>query len=249
MGNVDNLKTKLNEFYPKLNAIKDRNKLSNHKTYYGYNILSNIEHSSSILENNLNIFVNSNSIADIGCADGDLAFFLEYLYPDKEYICIDHPDYNWNGMDGIKKLKSKLRSKITIVEKDIDEQEPLDKEVDLTILLGLLYHIKNPISLMQKLNNKSKYILFSTRITHYTPDLKHNISDYSLAYFPTSTEINNDPTNWWIFTESCLEKIFERTHWNIVCKQIVGEEKKSTPDDPHKDCRYFCLLKNKKHDR
>ena len=246
MGNVDNLKIKLQEFRQKLNALKDRNKLNNHKTYYGYDILSNIIHISPILENNLNILVDSHSIADIGCADGDLSFFLEYLFPDKEYICVDHSNYNWNNMNGIKELKSKLLSKVTTAEKDIDEEEPLDKQVDLTILLGLFYHIKNPIRLMQKLNNKSKYVLFSTRITNYTPDLKHNISGYSLAYFATSTEINNDPTNWWIFTESCLEKIFERTNWNIVAKQIVGETKKSTPDDPHRDCRYFCLLKNKK---
>lgn len=244
MGNVDNLRIHRDKFAQKVNHVRLTHPLNNPNGYYDYDVLSNLDHLEPIIENHLNVFTESSCIADLGCADGDMSFYLEYMYPDKEYLCVDHPDFNWNQMEGIRHLKDKLDSNVNILERNIDIYDPLDTKIDLTLLLGIFYHLKNPITLLQNLNKHSEYILFSTRITQFTPDLNFNISNYPLAYFPSENEINNDSTNWWIFTEECLKKIFARTHWHVVQDIKRGNVYQSNPQDPDKDCRYFALLKN-----
>jgi len=244
MSNIDNIKISLDQFKTKLDQVKSKNSLKHKSSYYGYDILSNINHLSNIIEHNLNIFTESKNIIDIGCADGDLSFFLEYMYPDKNYTCLDYSKTNWNNLEGLKKLQNKLKSKVKIIDEDIEELQ-LSEKYDLTIALGLLYHIKNPIRFLEVIQKHSDYVLFSTRIASFTPDSKYNISKYSYGYFPSHNEINNDNTNWWIFTDSCLRKMFERIGFNIVSETILSSDKISLPNDPDKDARYFALLKNK----
>lgn len=244
MGNIDNIKHKQYKFEQKLNFVKNNWKLNNNATYYGYNILSNIDHIGDILNNNLNIIIDSRKILDIGCADGDLTFFLEYMYPNKSYTCIDYDKTNWNSMKGLYTLKSALDSKTKIINTNIEEFK-LTEKYDLVLALGLFYHIKNPVRFLEILQKHSEYVLFSTRIASFTPDSRYNVNKYSYGYFPTHNEINNDPTNWWIFTEGCLKKMFERIGFNIVQDLKTGNTNISTPNDRQKDCRYFCLLKNK----
>src|SRR5262245_40954286 len=53
-------------------------------------------------------------VVDVGCADGELAFFLESL--GCQVSVYDQPATNHNGMRGVRTLKEALRSTIEILE-------------------------------------------------------------------------------------------------------------------------------------
>src|SRR5579862_5219344 len=106
---------------------------------------------------------------DIGCADGDLSFFLESL--GFQVIAIDHPDTNHNGMRGIRKLKEALQSNIEIAAYDLDSRFDLPQgPYDLVVVLGILYHLKNPYYLLELLARHARFCLLSTRVTRFTPE-------------------------------------------------------------------------------
>jgi hypothetical protein len=58
-------------------------------------------------------------------------------------------------------------------------------------------------------------------------------------------ECNNDDTNFWIFTDEGLKRLADRTGWKVLSYLTVGETKSSTPADPDRDERAFCLLERR----
>lgn len=67
------------------------------------------------------------------------------------------------------------------------------------------------------------------------------IDDLPVAYLLGPTGCNHDPTNFWIFPETGLRRLFERTGWNVVAWKSVGDPE-SHPADMAHDQRAFCLL-------
>src|SRR5258705_5917139 len=66
----------------------------------------------------LRTLIGSEPVVDIGCGDGDLAFFLESL--GAKVCAVDNPPTNYNRMQGVKALKSALRSPLRIASADLD---------------------------------------------------------------------------------------------------------------------------------
>jgi len=231
------------EFEKKLSAIKANH--SKEFEWYPYGTLNNFIHCKEMfdkfpLEDLTNI---SKTILDIGAADGDLAFFLESL--GYEIAIIDNPPTNFNHLKGAKKLIELLNSKVIVNEIDIDDQFVIDeKKYDLIFLLGILYHLKNPFYILEKLSKLSNYLLISTRVAKYTPQ-GVRIQNESLAYLLDKDESNNDATNFWIFSEKGLTRIFERAGWEVKYITFVGNTAESNPCDSSKDERAFALLKSK----
>jgi tRNA (mo5U34)-methyltransferase len=216
--------------------------------WYEYDTLSNFQHIRSFLDNSpLDELASDNSrILDIGGADGDLAFFLETL--GFEASIIDFAPTNQNQLEGAETLAQILMSKVDIHNVDLDSYSAM-KELQLglygvTFFLGLHYHLKNPFLLLDFLSSKSKYVFFSTRIARFTPR-SYEMKKESLAYLLDDTELNNDPTNFWVFSESALIRLFHRTNFEIVYSKSVGDKKKSTPDSMRHDERFFALLKSR----
>jgi hypothetical protein len=238
---------KLNElsysFDKKLSSLK---KLSNESfDFYPYGILNNFIHLKKIFNKYpLNILANSkNEILDIGAADGDLSFFLETL--GFKLSIVENKLSNFNSLKGVFYLKKTLHSKVQILECDIDQQFKLTKNAyDLIFLLGILYHLKNPYYNLEQLSYSSTYVILSTRVAKFTPD-KIDISNSPLAYLLHETESNNDKTNFWIFSIKGLERILNRTGFDILEMYTVGEKFNSNPSDNNLDERAFCLLKSK----
>jgi 2-polyprenyl-3-methyl-5-hydroxy-6-metoxy-1,4-benzoquinol methylase len=61
-------------------------------------------------------------IADIGSADGDLAFFMEKMGFSVDVI--DNSRTNFNQLEGARIMKEALKSSVTIREIDLDSQFP-----------------------------------------------------------------------------------------------------------------------------
>jgi tRNA (mo5U34)-methyltransferase len=170
-------------------------------------------------------------ILDIGCADGDVAFFLESLGCRVE--AIDSPIANFNAMCGVRALKSALNSAVGIHAVDLDADFTLPcEDYGLVLLLGVLYHLKNPFLVLEKLSKHSRYCLISTALTS-------EIADSPVGFLASEREMNNDPTVYWIFTDAGFRRLLERTNWEIRDYKIIPTEDRWT------NLRVFCLLRSK----
>jgi tRNA (mo5U34)-methyltransferase len=213
--------------------------------WYPYGALNNFVHLEEFFnEFPLDTLASTDSkIMDIGAADGDLAFFLEQKGYKVEVV--DNPPTNNNQLKGVACLKKELGSKVKIHHIDIDTLGArLPKSnYELIFFLGILYHLKNPFSVLEQLSKKTKYMFLSTRITKNSAN-GIPIFDQSLAYLVGPEECNNDPTNYWMFTQTGLEKILSRTGWTIVKSKSVGDIDNSNPFDMNHDERSFMLLES-----
>jgi hypothetical protein len=168
-------------------------------------------------------------VADIGVADGDLAFLFESLGCD--VTAIDWPGTNANQMRGIELLRRELGSQVRILEIDLDDQFRLDGDrFGLVLALGLIYHLKNPFYFVEKLAIHSRRAVFSTRI------LPRGTTSDPIARLTASREFEDDPTNFWFFSEAGLERLLDRAGWDIMARNISGDGV---------DDRYFCLAESR----
>jgi tRNA (mo5U34)-methyltransferase len=179
-------------------------------------------------------------VADIGAADGDLAFFLEKMGLSVDLI--DNEYTNFNRLEGARILKGALKSSVTIRSVDLDSQFALSNEkYDAIFLLGILYHLKNPFLILERLAQMTKYCFVSTRIAKQTAD-GQPMSPHPIAYLLDPQECNNDDTNFWIFSDTGLKRLINRTGWTILSYLTIGDTVHSTPADPDRDERAFCFL-------
>ncbi|VAW33117.1 hypothetical protein MNBD_GAMMA01-232 [hydrothermal vent metagenome] len=227
------------------NLLQIKKKANVDFEWYPYESLNNFTIINDVLKNGKqeNFFQEldkNKPILDIGCADGDVAFLFESLgfFVD----VIDRPATNFNDLKACKFLKSELNSKINILEYDVDRNLELKQDYGFTFAMGILYHLRNPFYFLNMLCLRSEYVLISTRIASHAPD-GTKIKNLSVAYLVGAEELNNDPTNYWIFSLKGIRQLIKRSGFNIVCEHRIGEVDKSTPHIVYEDERYFALLK------
>ena len=228
-------------FATKLGVIKNESVID----WYPYGILYNFHN----LKNIFNAFpldsLAVGHIYDVGAADGDLAFFLENF--GYQVTCIENKSSNFNQGLGLELLKDKLQSKVNIEYLDIDAGEwtmmQNSQEVSLTFFLGIFYHLQNPLQALKNLSKISQYLIFSTRIADTANGV--DISKLKVAYLVAPDELNNDATNWWIFSKPALLQAFERTGWDLISVDFIGDLIDSNPVDKNHDQRIYALLKSK----
>jgi hypothetical protein len=213
--------------------------------WYRYDSMGNLNHLDALLEGHFRDIVRlagADPVLDFGCADGDFAFFLESL--GLHVLAFDHGRTNHNGMKGVRALKEKLGSKVEVHEVDLDSGFQLPAgQYGLAVVLGILYHLKNPFYVLETIAKQARYCLLSTRVTRYLPDRKTDMSQVPMAYLLGETELNEDNSNFWIFSETGLRRIIERSHWRILNFKTVGAED-SDPVSLQYDQRVFCLLQS-----
>ena len=211
--------------------------------WYPYDTLGNLEHLKPMSEVVDKLFAGTRRIADIGAADGHLAFCLEALGNSCDIY--DNGPTNYNGLRGAKLLREELQSKVKIFERDLDSQFDLDGQYDLIIFLGILYHLKNPYYALETLSRHTKHLIISTRICRHFRSGSPDVSDIAAAYLLGPDESNGDATNYWIFTVSALRRIFDRTGWKILAERQLGDVTASNPQDDARDERYFAILERR----
>jgi tRNA (mo5U34)-methyltransferase len=181
-------------------------------------------------------------IADIGSADGDLAFLMEKMGFSVDVF--DNATTNFNLLEGARIMKEALGSSVTIREIDLDSQFPPSPDrYDAIFFLGTLYHLKNPFYVLERLVRMANYCFVSTRIASHTGD-GLPLSSHPLAYLLDPEECNNDNTNFWIFSDQGLKRLIRRTGWSVLCYGTVGNTANSTPADLDRDQRAFCVLRS-----
>jgi tRNA (mo5U34)-methyltransferase len=214
--------------------------------WYPYDSMASIDHARLCLETCFPEFLRalrSGPLLDIGCADGDLSVFFASL--GLPVTAIDNRPTNFNWMSGIHALRERLGMAVDIVERDIDEQwPPPEKSFGLTLLLGILYHLKNPYHVLESLAKQSRYCLLSTRIAAATP--KGTTMDREpLVYLLDGGEANDDETNYWIFSPAALSVLVRRAGWKMLGRAMVGDNKRRPePVRSDRDAREFLFLRS-----
>ena len=186
-------------------------------------------------------------VADIGCGDGDLGALFAHFGSSVD--AVDHRETNFNQMRGVALLAKELALAGRLASFDID----LDTRFELprrhyafAFFLGTLYHLKNPFYVLEQLAASVDWCVLSTRIASVTPE-KVSMESEALAYLLGPREANNDPTNYWIFSSTGLQRLLDRTGWIVVNQERAGcQGKVSEPADPAADERIFVLLKSKR---
>jgi hypothetical protein len=240
---IGTLREQAPAFRDRLDEIKAKLAPKNFE-WYPYDSLSNFEHLDSLLKGEnrgLLELAGDEPIADICCADGDLAFFLESA--GCRVHAFDWPVTNHNQMRGVRAVREALNSQVEIFAIDLDNQFSLPTSYNIVFLLGALYHLKNPFYVLEALSKRTRYCLISTRIASRTPDGAISMREHPLAYLVGADELNRDNTNYWIFSGEGLRRLVHRANWVVVEYMNIGATDESDPI--HADERAFCLLRSR----
>ena len=213
--------------------------------WYSYNSLSNIDHIEQLLTGDLRAIFDlvgeGRRVLDIGPADGDWSFFLESC--GAKVFAVDHALTNANEMRGIRALKAHLRSSVEISDTDVDTNFRLpDGQFEVAFFLGILYHLKNPFYALEKLARQVKYLFVSTRVARVSPS-GIPLNKDALAYLLGTHELNQDRSNYWIFSEPALRRLVERAGWQVLAFKTYGSEQSDT-NSLERDERAFLLLRS-----
>jgi hypothetical protein len=245
---IGHLQRNAREFRPRLAAIKRE---SPDIDWFFGDILGNIDAIGRLLTgHNRELFGKwpGGRIADVGAADGDLAFFLETQGYRPEII--DFPRYNFNGLKAAYRLKHALGSAVPIHEIDLDGRFELPARYDLVLFLGILYHLRNPFYALETLARSSRYCVLSTRVARWIESgfwpwqRRTEIGRAPVAYLLGPDECNNDSTNYWIFSRAGLQRLVERTGWEVLDSISYGDRQNSNPRDADRDERAWMLLES-----
>jgi SAM-dependent methyltransferase len=215
--------------------------------WYPYDTFANFAHFDRLLSGDrrrLLALAGGRPVLDLGCADGALAFFLESL--GLRVHALDYPASNYNRMQGVQALKEALGSRVEILAADLERElflpEPL---YGLAFLLGTLYHLKNPFHVLESLATRARYLVLSTRIAGCTPGRRTDISGEPVAYLLAPGEANSDWTNFWIFSETGLRRLLDRSGWHVEDYLVAGPGDAAEPAAPGADARVFCLARSR----
>jgi len=181
-------------------------------------------------------------LLDLGCGDGDLAFFFESL--GFRVVAVDCQRANFNQMRGVEALKTALGSSVSVQSTDLDGHcQIAGGPFGIVLMSGLLYHLKNPFQLLEYAAEMSHYCVLTTRIAQKSP-LGLDMKGEALAYLVDPEELNHDSTNYWIFSEKGLRRLFMRTGWDLCHFFTTGCRVNSDLTDD-RDERACCLLRSR----
>jgi tRNA (mo5U34)-methyltransferase len=241
------LRAVASEFHQRLKTLKNQTRLKGVE-WYPWDSLAAFDVVDGFLKGDigeLRRIAGHDPVLDVGCGDGDVAFFLESL--GMKVDTIDHAPTNYNALVGVRTLKKLLNSNVGIHPVDLDHRPNLPgSHYGLAIMLGVLYHLKNPFLVLETLARHSRHILLSTRVASLTPDRKLNYGALPMAYLVDEDELNHDPTNFWIFSEEGLKRIVRRSGWNILSYTTSGPPASSAdPVSPAGDVRAYILAESR----
>lgn len=241
---VDELRTMALEFEPELQERKLR--LAPKETWYPFSTMNNFHTFESMLtgsHRDMSQYLRLGAVADIGAADGDLAFLFDSLGYDVDII--DNGPTNFNGLLGARLLAEDLGSRVAVHEIDLDSQFALPRTYGVAFFLGILYHLQNPFYALQRLSMSTRYAFISTRVAQVTVDQGVRLSEAPVAYLLGADECNNDATNFWIFSEQGFRRLLDRTGWDVLAYEAGGCTVDSDPSSMDRDERAFCLVRSR----
>lgn len=189
--------------------------------WYPYDSLASLREAAEIAASggtSLAALAREASVLELGAGDGHGAFVAEALGA-RHVTTVDWPSSNFNQMTGVCRLAAELGSRADIRVEDVDRGfEFPSHRFNLCLALGILYHLKNPFAFLENIRRCSWHLLLSTAVV-----LPAGQGPLPAAFLVGETDENADPTNFWLLTPQCLERLLQRTGWEILASRIAPE--------------------------
>jgi tRNA (mo5U34)-methyltransferase len=135
------------------------------------------------------------TVLDVGAWDGAYSFEMERRGAAR-VLATDQFCWGGNGwatQDGFNLARRALGSKVEDQTIDVLDLSPeaVGGTYDIVLFLGVLYHMANPLLALEKVRSVAGDLL----VVETEVDMLFTRRP-AAAFFPT-TELNDDPTNWW----------------------------------------------------
>jgi len=143
----------------------------------------------------------------------------------------------------VRLLAAALGSKVEIQDADLDGGWTPRRAYGLALFLGTLYHLKNPLGVLERLARHARYCFLSTRVADWTAGREVELGRAPVAYLLAPGECNGDTTNYWVFSPAGLARLAERCGWRVLASLRTGA-RDADPRTAEGDARQFLLLES-----
>jgi tRNA (mo5U34)-methyltransferase len=129
---------------------------------------------------------------------------------------------------------------------DVYDVESLGIRFDMVVFVGVLYHLRHPLYALEKVFNVCKDTLIFQSLSRgpsgdFTPAENYEYSDNAFLDDPNFPKLyfleksfNNDESNWWIATRSCLKAMLRVVGFDRITETSAPDHficSRSTPAD------------------
>jgi tRNA (mo5U34)-methyltransferase len=153
------------------------------------------------------------SVLDVGAWDGFFSFEAERRGASR-VLATD--SYSWDGggwgtQAGFQLARRALNSRVEDQKIDVLDLSPERVGVfDLTLFLGVLYHMRHPLLALERVASVTgKMLILDTHV-----DLLDHARPL-MAFYP-NRELNDDPTNWWGPNPAAVEAMLQTVGFREV---------------------------------
>jgi tRNA (mo5U34)-methyltransferase len=116
---------------------------------------------------------------------------------------------------------------------DVHEIDKIDEQFDLVMFTGILYHLKNPLQVLEDVSYRSgDAIIVETEILLEDPlnlviarvgplgKVKLTATTKGLMKFYERDELNGDASNWWVLDTECLLEMLHVASFRYFSRPI-----------------------------
>jgi tRNA (mo5U34)-methyltransferase len=160
-------------------------------------------------------------VLDIGARDGFFSFECEHRGA-AEIVAIDYVPAEQTGFLVAKQI---LGSNLTLRHENLYDLDASKYGVfDVVLLLGVLYHLRDPLRALEIVFQMMKVggLLYLETVI-INDDLPVSMRDRPLMQFYPKATKNSDHTNYWGMTESCVVAMLEECDFSVCSKRRAGE--------------------------
>jgi tRNA (mo5U34)-methyltransferase len=155
------------------------------------------------------------SVADVGACDGFFSFEAERRGAER-VVAFDSYIWQVRGRTGFDLARRVLGSEVEPVEMEVVDLSPEHGSFDLTLFLGVLYHLRDPLLALERVASITRNML----VLESHVDLLGSRRPAG-AFYP-GAELMNDPTNWWGLNPPAIEAMLRVVGFSRVRRICVS---------------------------
>ena len=154
------------------------------------------------------------SVLDIGCIDGFYSFEA-CKRGAKRVLAIDH--FIWRDSrcrEAFDIARARVAPQVEVMDIDVFDLTPQAVgKFDVVLFSGVFYHLRNPFLAIERIAELATEVLVVE--THLDA---MDVGRPAMIFYPT-TELNNDPSNWWGPNTACVEAMLRDVGFKTITYQ------------------------------